>query len=211
MNIFLSIAKTDSYLYTIFLNNSKMHTIIDYLKDPWPWYISGPAITAIMLFLLYNGKSFGFSSNLRNLCSLAGADKLSSFFSVNWKDQRWNLLFLLGSVIGGFISSAYLQASGPMELSGETQAALAKLSIRFDGNFLPGDIFGAKALMSIRNWIILLAGGFLVGFGSRYAGGCTSGHAISGLSNLQYRSLIAVTGFFIGGLIMTHLLYPLIF
>jgi uncharacterized membrane protein YedE/YeeE len=57
----------------------------------------------------------------------------------------------------------------------------------------------------------MVIGGFLVGFGTRYAGGCTSGHAISGLSNLQFASLIATIGFFAGGLIATHLLYPLLF
>lgn len=50
-----------------------------------------------------------------------------------------------------------------------------------------------------------------MGFGARWAGGCTSGHAISGLSNLQLPSLVAVLGFFAGGLLMTHLLFPLLF
>ena len=65
--------------------------------------------------------------------------------------------------------------------------------------------------LTLKNIIILIIGGLLIGFGTRYAGGCTSGHAISGLSDLQLPSLIAVVGFFIGGLIMVHLLFPLIF
>lgn len=77
--------------------------------------------------------------------------------------------------------------------------------------YLPTEIFNTENLSNPFILGILLLGGFLVGFGARYAGGCTSGHAISGLSNLQVPSLIAVVGFFVGGLVMIHLLYPFIF
>ncbi|HSJ12278.1 MAG TPA: YeeE/YedE thiosulfate transporter family protein, partial [Gillisia sp.] len=77
--------------------------------------------------------------------------------------------------------------------------------------YLPSELFNMEALADPKALAILLIGGILIGFGARYAGGCTSGHAISGLSNLQLPSLIAVIGFFIGGLVMVHLLYPLIF
>jgi uncharacterized membrane protein YedE/YeeE len=57
---------------------------------------------------------------------------------------------------------------------------------------------------------MIVVGGFLVGFGTRYAGGCTSGHAIMGLSNLQWPSLVATISFMVGGFIMANLILPFI-
>jgi len=185
--------------------------MLELLKQPWPWYTSGIAIAFIMILLLVFGKSFGFSSNLRTLCTLAGAGKRNSFFDFDWKTQKWNLLFLLGSVIGGFIAATLLKSEAPVDLSQATIKDLAKLNIIFDGQLNPSQLFGYEFITSAKGIMILLLGGLLVGFGSRYAGGCTSGHAISGLSNLQLPSLIAVIGFFAGGLVMTHFLLPLIF
>lgn len=184
--------------------------MLDLLKNPWPWYTSGIAIAAIMITLLYFGKSFGFSSNLRTMCTIAGAGKRIPFFDFEWRTQKWNLLFLAGSIIGGLISSTILSNDAPLQLSAATVKDLSGLGIRFDGQLNPTQLFGIHAL-SLKNIVIMITGGLLVGFGSRYAGGCTSGHAISGLSNLQLPSLVAVIGFFAGGLIMTHLLLPLIF
>ncbi|RVT98437.1 YeeE/YedE family protein [Mucilaginibacter limnophilus] len=181
------------------------------LKQPWPWYISGTAIAFIMILLLYYGKSFGFSSNLRTICTLAGAGKKHKFFDFDWKTQRWNLLFLLGAVAGGFLAGTVFKSHEPLQLSAATVADLKLLHIPYDGDFNPSAIFNWHYALTFRGLMILLGGGFLVGFGSRYAGGCTSGHAISGLSNLQLPSLWAVIGFIAGGLIMTHLLLPLIF
>jgi len=172
--------------------------------------MSGMAIALIMITLLYFGKSFGFSSNLRTLCTLTGAGKKVKFFDFDWKTQKWNLLFLLGSVLGGIVASTLLKSEQPLQLSAATVRDLKTLGIRFDGQLEPEQLFGIHAL-SVKNIMLMLVGGLLVGFGSRYAGGCTSGHAISGLSNLQVPSLLAVVGFFIGGLVMTHFLFPLIF
>lgn len=185
--------------------------MIEFIRQPWPWYISGLAITAIMLILVYFGKSFGFSSNLRTICAMAGAGKHVRLFDFDWKSQRWNLMFLAGAVIGGFISSHWLQAGVPLALSKATVLNLQKMNIHFDGHTAPGQLFNWHFLLTAKGLFIFLGGGFLVGFGARYAGGCTSGHAISGLSNLQVPSLIAVAGFFIGGLITTHLIFPLLF
>ncbi|MHA4896839.1 YeeE/YedE family protein [Pedobacter sp. PWIIR3] len=185
--------------------------MIELIKQPWPWYTSGAAIALIMIMLLYFGKSFGFSSNLSTMCSMLGAGKKVKFFDFNWKAQKWNLLFLVGAIIGGFLSSTVLASNAPLKLSQSTIHDLALLSIRFDGGLNPSTLFDFKSLSSVKVILILLAGGIMVGFGTRYAGGCTSGHAISGLSNLQIPSLIAVLGFFVGGLIMTHFLFPLIF
>ncbi len=185
--------------------------MLELIKQPWPWYTSGLAISFIMVILIFFGKSFGFSSNLRTMCSMLGAGKWVSFFNFDWKAQRWNLLFLVGSVIGGFISANWLQSDVPLNLSQATIDDLQKLNIPFDGNIVPSALFNWDFLATGKGLLIFLGGGFLIGFGTRYAGGCTSGHAISGLSNLQIPSLIAVIGFFVGGLVMTHLVFPLIF
>lgn len=186
---------------------------MNFLTEPWPWYVAGPIIAFIMFLLIYFGKSFGFSANLRTMCSVAGAGKYSDFFRFDWKAQRWNLMFVLGSVLGGFLAYQFMMPEMAVEISPkvaqtlETELGFKKVG----GQYLPNEIFGKEALSSLPGILILLGGGFLVGFGARYAGGCTSGHAISGLSNLQLPSLIAVIGFFIGGLLMTYFGLPLIF
>lgn len=185
--------------------------MLSLISQTWPWWVSGLAIALIMTLLIFFGKTFGFSSNLGNICSMLGAGKLASFFRFDWKTEQWNLWFLVGSVIGGFISVHWLQSGEPMRLSATTIADLQKLHIPFDGKLEPSAIFNWQFAKTAKGLVMFLGGGFLIGFGTRYAGGCTSGHAISGLSNLQVPSLIAVIGFFIGGLIMTHLLFPFIF
>lgn len=184
--------------------------MIDFIRQPWPWYFSGFMIVLIMLMLIFWGKSFGFSSNLRTICSMTGLGKKVKFFDFNWKAQQWNLLFLLGSIIGGWISAQFLSNPNDLQLSANTVADLKGLGIHFNGALNPDELFSLSALSNPKTWLLLLSGGILVGFGSRYAGGCTSGHAISGLSNLQLPSLIAVIGFFIGGLLMTWLILPFI-
>jgi uncharacterized membrane protein YedE/YeeE len=185
--------------------------MIDIIKQPWPWYVSGAGIAIVMFLLVSYGKTFGFSNNLSTICSMAGAGKKVKFFDVDWRSQKWNLLFLVGAIIGGFVSSAFLKNDEPLKISAATINDLTNLGIRFDGELNPGQLFGLDVFNSVKGLVLLIAGGLMVGFGTRYAGGCTSGHAISGLSDLQIPSLIAVVGFFIGGLIMTHLLFPLIF
>lgn len=176
---------------------------------PWPWYIGGAIVALVMIALIFLGRSFGFSSNFRNICSVLGAGKSCSFFAFDWRKQKWNLLFLIGAMIGGFISANYLSDNQVPEISQETVTQLNALGFESAGKaYSPTEIFNQ---LSIKNVILLAVGGLLVGFGTRYAGGCTSGHAISGLSDLQLPSLIAVIGFFIGGLLMVHVFFPLIF
>ncbi|GJM29017.1 MAG: hypothetical protein DHS20C17_16520 [Cyclobacteriaceae bacterium] len=185
--------------------------MIELISQPWPWYVAGPLIALVMFSLLYFGNSFGVSSNLATMCSIAGAGKVSSFFKFDYTTRIWNLVFVLGAAIGGFIAHRYLTLEPGINLSADTISALTKLGVQNPGaDYVPADIFNWSALYSIKGWIILVGGGFLVGFGARYAGGCTSGHAISGISDLQIPSMIAVVGFFIGGLIMTYLLLPFI-
>jgi hypothetical protein len=182
------------------------------LLNPWPWYVSGPLIAIIMALLLYSGKTFGMSSNLRTMCAIGGAGKYSDFFKINWKDYAWNLVVVLGAIIGGFIAVHFISNGSVTKLNPTTIAELETLGFTEAGkNLVPNELFGTNALTSIKGLALLITGGFLVGFGTRYAGGCTSGHAITGLSSLQRPSLIAVIGFFIGGLIMTNLLFPFIF
>lgn len=186
--------------------------MIEFISQPWAWYVSGICIAVVMLLLLLEGKSFGMSSNLRTMCSIAGGGKLADFFKFDWRAERWNLVVVLGAIIGGFIASNFLTDDPTIDLNPQTIEALTNLGIENAGQqYVPESIYGTEAVSSLKGLLILIAGGLLVGFGTRYAEGCTSGHAISGLSNLQLPSLIAVLGFFIGGLIMTHLLFPLIF
>ena len=181
------------------------------ITQTWSWWFSGTMIAAIMFFLLYFGQSFGFSSNLRTICAAVGLGKTVPFFNFNWKKQIWNLVFLSGAIAGGFIAKYFLSNGLPVQISTSTITDLAKLGFAAPSSLQPSELFSVQAIFTVKGFILLAAGGLLVGFGSRYAGGCTSGHAISGLSDLQLPSLIAVIGFFIGGLIMTFLIFPLIF
>ncbi len=182
------------------------------ITQTWSWWFSGTMIAAIMFFLLYFGQSFGFSSNLRTLCAATGLGKKAKFFDFNWKTQTWNLVFMVGAIIGGFIAYEFMSPENPaVQISQSTIQDMAKLGISASVSLQPVEIFSMEAVFSLKGFLILAAGGLMVGFGSRYAGGCTSGHAISGLSNLQMPSLIAVIGFFAGGLLMTYFILPLIF
>lgn len=185
---------------------------MDILTQTWPWYVSGFLIGIVMLLLNYFGKVFGMSSNLRTLCTIAGADKFSDFFRFDWKAQRWNLAVVTGAMIGGFVAVHYMSNPSNVNINPKTIEQLATLGIDApNGKLAPEALFGNQIFKSPKIICILLIGGILIGFGSRYAGGCTSGHAISGLSNLQIPSLKAVIGFFVGGLIVVHFLLPLIF
>ncbi len=183
----------------------------DWINQPWPWWVAGPIIGMVYLFLLYFGKSFGISAVLRTACTMAGAGKKCEFFNFDWRTQRWNLLFIFGGVLGAFVAHRYLNGvAGGIAVNARTAVALANLHIvSYQDHFYPTELMSWKALSAVQGWVVLALGGFLVGFGARYAGGCTSGHAISGLSNLQSRSLFAVIGFFVGGLLMVHVLLPL--
>ena len=189
-----------------------MGTILEYIQKPWPWYIGGPMIALIMLLLILFGKKFGISSTYKTVCSMGGAGRIIPFFKDDWKDQLWNVVFVLGAIAGGFIAVTWLSNPSPIDLSSETVSSLQELGFKKPGNsFLPPEIFGWDALLTGPGILAVIVGGFLVGFGTRYGAGCTSGHAIYGLSSFQWPSLLAVIGFFIGGLVTTHFLIPYIF
>lgn len=179
--------------------------------QPWPWYVAGPIIAVTMATLLLIGKRFGLSSNLRTMCAIAGADRLSDYFKFDWRAQRWNLLFIGGTVVGGAIARFALLAPGPVDINPDTVATLQAMGVSDAGTaFAPSSLFGPEVWSHPLAIITLLVGGMLVGFGTRWANGCTSGHAISGMSSLQWPSLIAVIGFFIGGLTVSHFVLPLL-
>lgn len=185
---------------------------MEFLNQTWPWYVSGFLIGLIMLVLIFFGKVFGMSTNLRSLCSMTGVGKVVPFFDFDWRAQLWNFAVILGAMAGGFVAVHFMSDPSNVALNPATIAELRELGIDApEGKLLPDLIFGHDALWSPKMIFVLLVAGVLIGFGSRYAGGCTSGHAISGLSNLQIPSLKAVIGFFIGGLIMSHFILPLIF
>jgi len=182
----------------------------DFLAAPWPWYVAGPLIGLFVpALLLLGNRAFGISSNLRHLCA-AIAPAGIEFFRYDWKGSGlWNLAFLAGIFVGGFITADW---SGAREvaIAPETRAALVALGIRDFSGLVPGDLFAWSQLLTIRGAALILGGGFLVGFGTAYAGGCTSGHGIAGLAAFEPASLIAVAAFFAGGLFGTFALLPLL-
>lgn len=185
---------------------------MDFILQPWPWYIGGPLIAISLFLYFYFGKNFGVSTNLETLCTMAGAGKVSDYFKKNWKERDFALLFVVGLIIGGFISSTYLIPNQTIDLNPTTIKELTNLGFSNVGNqYFPDEIFSKEMYSSIKGFFILLISGIFIGFGTRYAGGCTSGHAITGLSSLQLPSLLAVVGFFIGGIIATWFLIPLLF
>jgi uncharacterized membrane protein YedE/YeeE len=185
---------------------------MEILFQTWPWYVSGFLIGMVMLSLIYFGKTFGMSSNLSTLCSMTGLGKKVSFFDFDWKAQRWNLLVVLGAMLGGFVAVHFMSDASNVDINPKTIEQLAQLGIDApNGKLLPDALFANDIFQSPKMIFILIIGGVLIGFGTRYASGCTSGHAIYGLSSLQLPSLKAVIGFFIGGLVMAHFILPLIF
>ena len=182
------------------------------ITQPWPWYVAGPAIAFVFFLLFYFGKSFGVSTNLETFCTIGGAGRVVNYFKTDWKARIWNLIFVIGIIIGGFISFNYLMQSQSINLNPFTVQELTELGFMDAGNeYVPAEIFSTNNLLSLRGIGILVTAGLFIGFGTRYASGCTSGHAITGLSSLQLPSLIATIGFFTGGLLMTWFLFPLIF
>lgn len=185
---------------------------MELIYDTWPWYVSGPLIALIMFLLIFMGKRFGMSSSLETICSVCGAGKRAEYFNFDWRENRWSLVVILGAAIGGFIGAHFLNPNNAVPINPETIDTLKGLGFESAGeSYLPERLFSMSALSDPGSMTLLLLGGLLIGFGARYAAGCTSGHAISGLSNLQLPSVIAVTGFFIGGLVMIHFIFPLIF
>jgi uncharacterized membrane protein YedE/YeeE len=184
--------------------------IMNILTQPWPWYIAGPLIGLMVPFLLImSNKPFGISSSLRHICASCIPGKVK-FFDYNWKAESWNLVLALGITIGGLIAGYFLRNPDPIALSESAVESMNAMGVKNYSGLVPEDVFNFQALLSLRGFILMVVGGFFVGFGTRYAGGCTSGHAIMGLSNLQWPSLVATCCFFGGGVLMTWFGLPYI-
>ena len=181
---------------------------MEILRQPWPWYLTGAIIgLTVPALLLLGNKRLGISSTLRQACAACGLYPTAHF---DWKKDQWNIYFVAGVVIGGFIGGVLLRNPDAVAISANTNAYLQTYGIETGTSLIPESIFNWQALLTLRGVLLLVVGGFFVGFGTRYAGGCTSGHAIMGLSNLQWPSLVATISFMAGGFIMANLILPYI-
>lgn len=184
--------------------------MFEWIQKPWPWYVAGPLIGLLVpVLLLIGNKSLGISSSLRHICAACLPAGIP-FFKYNWKKEAWNLFFVAGVMGGGYLAANFLSQPAPVIVNEKLLQELKGYGITNHDNLIPSDLFNWPALLTLRGWILMVAGGFLVGFGTRYAGGCTSGHSIMGMSNLQFSSLIATICFMAGGCIMANLILPLI-
>jgi uncharacterized membrane protein YedE/YeeE len=180
--------------------------MIELIKHPWPWYVTGLIIGLIVpVLLIFGNKHFGISANLRHICAACLPGSIS-FFKYNRKREAWNLFFVCGVIIGAFVATYFLSDAQPVQVNHALAQQLNKYGINDYSRLIPRQLFSFSSLLTLRGFMLMVVGGFLVGFGTRYAGGCTSGHAIMGLSTLQFPSLIATICFMAGGFIMTNLL-----
>lgn len=184
--------------------------MIELLKQAWPWYIAGPLIGLMVPVLLISGnKVFGVSSSLRHMCAMCLPLNIS-YFKYDWKKEAWNLFFVVGIVVGSFLAANFLLNGQPVKVNPKLVSDLGKYGVTDFHSQIPAQLFSWQQLLTPRGLILMVVGGFLVGFGTRYAGGCTSGHSIMGISNLQLPSMIATVCFMAGGFIMANLILPFI-
>lgn len=184
--------------------------MLEFIKQPWPWYVAGPLIGLMIPVLLISGnKALGISSSLRHICAACLPANIP-FFNYDWRKETWNLIFVAGIILGAFIVGSYLANPNPVIINPKLISELNNYGLTEHNSLLPGQIFSWQQLFTIKGLFFIVVGGFLVGFGTRYAGGCTSGHAIMGLSNLQLPSLVATISFMAGGFIMANLILPII-
>ena len=183
---------------------------MEFISQPWPWYVAGPLIgLMIPLLLIIGNKGLGVSSSMRQICACVWPANIP-FLKYDWKKDSWNLYFVAGLLIGGFLAVTFLNNPKSIVLYPSVVENLSAAHFSVSDGLVPTEFSSFSFLLSARGLVMMLGGGFLIGFGARYAGGCTSGHAIMGLSNLQLPSLVSVIGFFIGGLVMVHFILPFI-
>jgi uncharacterized membrane protein YedE/YeeE len=184
---------------------------MDFLYKPWPWYVAGPLIgLTVPLLLLLGNKRLGVSSTLRQICAACLPARLP-LLTYDWKKDQWNLLFVLGILIGGILGGIVFANPNPVAISPSTVEYFHTQGLRDPDGLMPAELFNWASLATLKGFIIMVVGGFMVGFGTRYARGCTSGHGILGLSALQWPSLLATASFFLGGILFSHFVLPYIF
>ncbi|MDA0729318.1 MAG: YeeE/YedE thiosulfate transporter family protein [Bacteroidetes bacterium] len=187
-----------------------MNSLVEWISQPWPWYVAGPIIGLMVpLHLILLNRTFGISSSFRHMCAACVPNNLD-FLKYDWKAESWNLVFVVGVLLGSFLAAQYFASDAPIALSEAAVSRMHDLGIQDLSGQHPAELFAWNRLGDFQTLVMIVLGGFLVGFGTRYAGGCTSGHAIMGLSHFQLPSLVAVLGFFTGGLLMSWILLPLI-
>ena len=180
------------------------------MQQPWPWYVAGPLIgLTVPALLILGNKNFGISSSLRHICASCLPANIP-FFKYNWKKEVWNLFFVFGIFVGGIITAMFFTNPNPVEVHPNLAKELASYGITDFRNLVPSELMNWESLFTLRGLVMMVGGGFLVGFGTRYAGGCTSGHSIMGIANLQLPSLIATISFMVGGFLMANVLLPII-
>jgi uncharacterized membrane protein YedE/YeeE len=184
--------------------------MLEMLKSPWPWYIAGPLIgLTVPVLLLIGNKSFGISSTLRHICAACVPANIP-FFKYEWKREVWNLVFVTGIFLGAVIAVTFIDDPNPVVVNPNLASELSGYGITDYNALVPVEVFNWSALLSLKGFLMMVAGGFLIGFGTRYAGGCTSGHSIMGLSTLQWPSLVATCCFMMGGILMANWILPAI-
>jgi uncharacterized protein len=180
----------------------------EWIKNPWPWYVGGPLIgLTVPLLLIFGNKRLGVSSSLRHICAICFPGNVQ-FFRYDWKREMWNLFFVFGIVAGAFVAVTFLSNQQPVHVDVRLVDELKQYGINNYNKLAPPDIFNWSVLFTVKGIVMMVVGGFLIGFGTRYAGGCTSGHSIMGLSNLQWPSLVATICFMIGGIVMANFILP---
>ncbi|WP_332026416.1 YeeE/YedE family protein [Kaistella sp.] len=188
----------------------RLKFMIEFMQQPWPWYVAGPLIgLTVPALLILGNKNFGISSSLRHICASCMPANIP-FFKYNWRKEVWNLFFVFGIFVGGIITAMFFTNPNPIEVHPNLAKELASYGITDFRNLVPSELMNWESLFTLRGLVMMVGGGFLVGFGTRYAGGCTSGHSIMGIANLQLPSLIATISFMVGGFLMANVLLPII-
>jgi uncharacterized protein len=185
--------------------------MIEILKQPWHWIISGTIIgLTVPALLLIGNKRLGVSSFMRHVCAICFPRKVP-LFQYDWKNELWNIFFVIGIFLGGFIANQFLSNPEPIKVAETTKLALAEYGITDYSKILPIELFNFENLFNLKGLFFFIVGGLLIGFGSRYASGCTSGHSIMGIANLQWPSLLATSFFMIGGIFCAKVILPMFF